>query len=99
MTGDRSCGHTMPPVILDLSRLLSRVRHHTPSGVDRVEMAYARGLLERFGDHLDFAAVHPFGRYGRLPRDNALRCTRSRVRPNIASVSRSLSCVMNHSGN
>jgi len=73
MTGDRSCGHTMPPVILDLSRLLSRVRHHTPSGVDRVEMAYARGLLERFGDHLDFAAVHPFGRYGRLPRDNALR--------------------------
>ena len=59
-------------VILDLSRLLSRVRHHTPSGVDRVEMAYARGLLDHFGDRLQFAAVHPFGRYGRLRRDKAL---------------------------
>lgn len=64
MTGD---------VILDLSRLISRVRHHTPSGVDRVEMAYARGLDARFGDRLQFAAVHPFGLYGRLPRSRALR--------------------------
>jgi glycosyltransferase involved in cell wall biosynthesis len=60
-------------VILDLSRLLSRVRHHTPSGVDRVEMAYARGLLDAFGDRLQFAAVHPLGLYGRLPRNAALR--------------------------
>ena len=60
-------------VILDLSRLLSRVRHHTPSGVDRVEMAYARGLFEHFGDRLQFAAVHPFGLYGRLSREKALR--------------------------
>lgn len=59
-------------VILDLSRLLSRVRHHTPSGVDRVEMAYARGLLDHYGDRLQFAAVHPFGLYGRLPRERAL---------------------------
>ena len=36
-------------VILDISRLISRARHHTPSGVDRVEMAYARGLHARFG--------------------------------------------------
>jgi glycosyltransferase involved in cell wall biosynthesis len=60
-------------IILDLSRLLSRVRHHTPSGVDRVEMAYARGLLDHFGDRLQFAAVHPLGRYGRLPRARMLR--------------------------
>jgi glycosyltransferase involved in cell wall biosynthesis len=59
-------------VILDLSRLISRVRHHTPSGVDRVEMAYARGLDARFGERLQFAAVHPFGLYGRLPRARAL---------------------------
>lgn len=58
-------------VILDLSRLLSRIRHHTPSGVDRVEMAYARGLYEIFGDRLQFAAVHPFGAYGRLPQSKA----------------------------
>lgn len=59
-------------VILDLSRLLSRVRHHTPSGVDRVEMAYARGLHARFGSDLAFAAVHPLGPYGRLPEVRAL---------------------------
>jgi glycosyltransferase involved in cell wall biosynthesis len=59
-------------VILDLSRLLSRVRHHTPSGVDRVEMAYARGLLAVYGDRLQFAAVHPIGFHGRLPRRKAL---------------------------
>lgn len=60
-------------VILDLSRLVSRARHHTPSGVDRVEMAYARGLHARLGDRLRFAAVHPLGVYGRLADDKALR--------------------------
>lgn len=62
----------MARIILDISRLISRVRHATPSGVDRVEMAYARGLLEKFGDDLAFAAVHPSGLYGRLPREIAL---------------------------
>ncbi|WP_267387480.1 glycosyltransferase family 1 protein [Sphingomonas sp. GC_Shp_3] len=60
-------------VILDISRLVSRIRHHTPSGVDRVEMAYARGLQERYGDRLRYAIVHPFGRYGRLPAGKAVR--------------------------
>ncbi|MEO6216827.1 MAG: glycosyltransferase family 1 protein [Sphingomonas sp.] len=59
-------------VILDLSRLVSRARHHTPSGVDRVEMAYARGLYAQFGDGLRFAAVHPFGVYGGLSNHRAL---------------------------
>ncbi|MEG3178416.1 glycosyltransferase family 1 protein [Sphingomonas sp. RB3P16] len=57
---------TAGEVILDVSRLLSRARHQTPSGVDRVEMAYARGLVARLGERLAFAAVHPFGGYGRL---------------------------------
>jgi glycosyltransferase involved in cell wall biosynthesis len=56
-----------PPIVLDLSRLLSRLLHPTPTGVDRVEMAYARGLLATVPDRLRFAAVHPFGPYGRLP--------------------------------
>jgi glycosyltransferase involved in cell wall biosynthesis len=60
-------------VILDVSRLLSRVRHATPSGVDRVEMAYARGLCAVYGPRLQFAAVHPFGIYGRVPRSRMLR--------------------------
>lgn len=59
-------------VILDISRLISRLRYSTPSGVDRVEMAYARGLLARYGDALAFAAVHPTGLYGRLGRDAVL---------------------------
>ncbi len=62
----------MSQVILDLSRLISRVRHSTPSGVDRVEMAYARGLLAALGEELAFAAVHPSGLYGRLGRGAAL---------------------------
>lgn len=62
----------MSEVILDISRLISRVRYSTPSGVDRVEMAYARGLLGRYGERLTFAAVHPSGLYGRLKREHAL---------------------------
>src|ERR1700712_5456262 len=62
----------MSEVILDISRLISRVRYSTPSGVDRVEMAYARGLLDRYGNALAFAAVHPTGLYGRLSRNAAL---------------------------
>ena len=57
----------MSEIILDITRLLSRVLHPTPTGVDRVEMAYARGLLEAVPDRLHFAAVHPSGVYGRLP--------------------------------
>ena len=56
-----------PEIILDISRLLSRVMHATPTGVDRVEMAYARGLMRLVPERLRFAAVHPAGRYGRLP--------------------------------
>jgi glycosyltransferase involved in cell wall biosynthesis len=61
-----------PEIILDLSRLLSRLWHVTPTGVDRCEMAYARGLLAAVPDRLSFAAVHPSGVHGRLRRDHAL---------------------------
>lgn len=56
-----------PEIILDLSRLLSRVLHPTPTGIDRVEMAYARTLWRLIPDRLLFSAVHPCGLYGRLP--------------------------------
>ncbi|WP_174274980.1 glycosyltransferase family 4 protein [Sphingomonas bacterium] len=62
-----------PEIILDLSRLLSRVPHATPTGVDRCEMAYARGLLAAVPDRLRFAAVHPSGIYGRIPHGAVLR--------------------------
>ncbi|WP_420138947.1 glycosyltransferase family 4 protein [Sphingomonas sp.] len=63
----------MSEIILDITRLLSRVLHPTPTGVDRVEMAYARGLLAEVPDRLRFAAVHPSGLYGRLPRKAVIR--------------------------
>jgi glycosyltransferase involved in cell wall biosynthesis len=59
-------------VVLDLSRLLARLLHTTPTGIDRVEMAYARGLLQTIPDRLSFAAVHPNGLYGRLPTRAAI---------------------------
>lgn len=56
-----------PEIVLDLSRLLSRVLHPTPTGVDRVEMAYATGLLRLAPQRLRFTAFHPCGLHGRLP--------------------------------
>ena len=58
--------HGEAELVLDLSRLLSRVLYPTPTGVDRVEMAYARGLLSAVPERLAFAAVQPSGFYGRL---------------------------------
>jgi glycosyltransferase involved in cell wall biosynthesis len=55
-------------IILDLSRLMSRALHAMPTGIDRTEMVYARTLLALIPDRLHFAAVSPFGLYGRLPR-------------------------------
>ena len=55
-------------IILDLSRLMSRILHPMPTGIDRVELVYARTLLTLVPEQLHFAAVNPFGFYGRLPR-------------------------------
>lgn len=60
-------------IILDLSRLMSRALHARPTGIDRVEMAYARMLLDLIPGQLHFAAVNPLGLYGRLPREAVRR--------------------------
>ena len=44
------------PVWIDLSRLIWRARHSTPSGIDRVELAYARHFLAAPGAHSRFVA-------------------------------------------
>jgi len=55
-------------LVLDLTRFLGRVYHAAPTGIDRVEMAWATGLLARVPERLAFAALHPAGGYyGRLP--------------------------------
>lgn len=59
--------------MLDLSRLVSRLLHPTPTGVDRVELAYARELQRRVPDRLAFGVLHPAGVYGRLPARRAER--------------------------
>ena len=59
-------------IALDLSRLLSRAGFATPTGIDRVELAYARHFLANGGEHC-FAAINAVGGIGALPRDNAAR--------------------------
>jgi glycosyltransferase involved in cell wall biosynthesis len=69
---DQAAGRAKPDIVLDLSRLLSRLLHATPTGVDRVEMAYAQTLLRLAPDRLRLAATHPLGWHGRLPTDAAI---------------------------
>lgn len=54
-------------VVLDITRLMSRAGFRAPTGVDRVEMAYARKLLAAIPDRLSFAGAHPALGYGRIP--------------------------------
>ena len=63
----------MPPVIaLDLSRLLSRAGRVTPTGIDRVELAYAEHLIATGADAC-FTAVAPGGRLALVPAQTARR--------------------------
>lgn len=57
-------------IALDLSRLISRAGSATPSGIDRVELAYARHLISGDVGHC-FAARGALGQIGRLPSDTA----------------------------
>ncbi|MBV8167846.1 MAG: glycosyltransferase family 4 protein [Alphaproteobacteria bacterium] len=61
-----------PPLILDLSRLLSRAERAVPTGIDRVELAYAEHLIAVHRDRLSFAGMLSWGRFGALRRDLAL---------------------------
>jgi glycosyltransferase involved in cell wall biosynthesis len=54
-------------ILFDLSRLISRAGRETPTGIDRVELAYAEHLLAR-GVPLYFTIVTPTGGFGLLPR-------------------------------
>jgi glycosyltransferase involved in cell wall biosynthesis len=54
-------------IIFDLSRLVSRAGRETPTGIDRVELAYAEHFLAG-GEPLCFMMLTPLGRFGRLPR-------------------------------
>jgi glycosyltransferase involved in cell wall biosynthesis len=59
-------------IALDLSRLLSRAGRGTPTGIDRVELAYAEHLIARGADSC-FAALSASGRLGLLQHRAAER--------------------------
>jgi glycosyltransferase involved in cell wall biosynthesis len=54
-------------ILFDLSRLVSRAGRVTPTGIDRVELAYAEHLIGR-GLPLSFTVLTATGRFGLLPR-------------------------------
>jgi glycosyltransferase involved in cell wall biosynthesis len=62
-------------ILFDLSRLVSRAGRGTPTGIDRVELAYAEHLI---ADHpsLSFAMMTSFGRIGLMPGSTAERYLR-----------------------
>jgi glycosyltransferase involved in cell wall biosynthesis len=59
-------------IALDLSRLLWRAGFATPTGIDRVELAYARHLRARDGEYC-FAAINAVGAVGALPQAGGAR--------------------------
>ncbi len=55
-------------VILDVSRLLLSIRRTAPSGIDRVEMAYAKRWLSRPPKDCTFVAQGSTGGFAAVPR-------------------------------
>jgi glycosyltransferase involved in cell wall biosynthesis len=60
-----------PHIFLDLSRLMWRAERFAPTGIDRVELAYARRLIATERDRLSFAGW--WGRLGLLPQERAMQ--------------------------
>jgi glycosyltransferase involved in cell wall biosynthesis len=61
------------PILLDLSRLLSRAARPVPTGIDRIELAYAEHLLARAGDRLGFVAANAAGDIAPMPLSRGRR--------------------------
>ena len=58
----------MTHYVLDLSRLIANADKPAPTGIDRVELAYAREFLNYPADQVSFAAETPWRRFGGLDR-------------------------------
>lgn len=66
----------MPRIVLDITRLLTRAPHPIATGVDRVELAYARRALAQPAGQAGFAAIAG-QRAVALPYDTAARFIRA----------------------
>ena len=62
-------------IVFDLSRLLWRAERLAPTGIDRVELAYARHLIGAPRDRVSF--VGWWGRFGLLPYRHAIAFVKS----------------------
>ncbi|NNM73572.1 glycosyltransferase family 4 protein [Enterovirga aerilata] len=72
------------PVLVDATRLLTRLKHPSPSGIDRVDLAYARCFLTGAPDRLAVGIGHFGPRI--LPdrtRDNLVRTIADRWREEL----------------
>jgi len=63
----------MPHYVLDLSRLISSSARPAPTGIDRVELAYAVELLKKPPAEVTFAAMTRWRRFGLVERKRAER--------------------------
>lgn len=59
-----------PHIVLDLSRLMWRAARFAPTGIDRVELAYARHFVATARDRLSFTGW--WGRFSLLPQEDAV---------------------------
>ena len=88
--------HGRPEVWLDLSRLPWRAWHGRLTGIDRVELAYGRHLLDLCAERLRFTAFDYRSGFRELPRAasetflRALQDGWSEDRPDIRRMARSL---------
>ena len=63
----------MPHYVLDLSRLISSAARPAPTGIDRVELAYALEFLKKPETEVTFAAETRWRRFGLVDRARAQR--------------------------
>ncbi|HUA54738.1 MAG TPA: glycosyltransferase family 1 protein [Candidatus Sulfotelmatobacter sp.] len=81
-------------VLFDLSRLLSRAERSVPTGIDRVEMAYAEHALATDPQGLAFVGMLTWGRFGLLGKPWAVELIETLARawrsdpPDTAAVAR-----------
>jgi glycosyltransferase involved in cell wall biosynthesis len=59
-------------IVLDISRLVYAAWSRTPTGIPRVELAYARHFMATYGDQLSFAVLDAWGRLGVVNNADAI---------------------------
>jgi glycosyltransferase involved in cell wall biosynthesis len=92
-------------LILDISRLVYAAWRRSPTGIPRVELAYAQHLARSYPDRLHFVVLDACGRVRTIPRSAAIsflnaidRYWREDIKSNGAFVRISLRALILHLG-